>query len=124
VSAAGAKDRPWPARLRFKRAERLLVLELDGGETLSVPYELLRVESPSAEIQGHGPGGKTLIAGKRSVQVERAEPVGAYAVRIVFDDGHDTGLFTWDYLAKLAREQNALMAAYEERLRDAGLKRD
>ncbi len=118
-----APARPWPRRLRFSRAARRLAIDLDDGETLEVPYELLRVESPSAEVQGHGPSGRTLVAGKRDVQVERAEPVGNYAVRLVFDDGHDTGLFTWDYLAKLARERETLMAAYEARLAAAGLAR-
>jgi DUF971 family protein len=112
--------RPWPKRLRFSRAERRLAIDLDTGETVEVPYELLRVESPSAEVQGHGPSGRTLVTGKRLVQIERAEPVGNYAVRLVFDDGHDTGLFTWDYLVRLARERDALMAAYEERLAKAG----
>lgn len=117
------KDRPWPARLRFSRSERRLAIELDTGETLSLPYELMRVQSPSAEVQGHGPSGRVLVPGKRTVQVERAEPVGNYAVRIAFDDGHDTGLFTWDYLVTLARDQDALMAEYEKKLADAGLTR-
>jgi DUF971 family protein len=116
-------DRPWPKRLRFSHAERRLAIDLETGETLTAPYELLRVESPSAEVQGHGPQGKVLVAGKRDVQVERAEPVGNYAVRLVFSDGHDTGLYTWDYLARLAREQGALMAEYEARLAEAGLTR-
>jgi DUF971 family protein len=123
VSEARPDARPWPKRLRFSRAERRLAIELDTGETLTVPYELLRVESPSAEVQGHGPSGRVLVAGKRNIQVTRAEPVGNYAVRIVFDDGHDTGLFTWDYLAKLAREQETLMARYEKELTAAGLSR-
>jgi DUF971 family protein len=121
---SAAKDaRPWPVRLRFSRAEKRLALELEDGETLEVPYELLRVESPSAEVQGHGVSGRTLVTGKREVQVERAERVGSYAVRLVFSDGHDTGLFTWDYLVALAREKDARMAQYEERLREAGLSR-
>jgi DUF971 family protein len=114
------QDRPWPKRLRFQHEARRLRLELESGEALEVPYELLRVESPSAEVQGHSPSGRQLVAGKRAVQVVRAEPVGNYAVRLVFDDGHDTGLFTWDYLVTLAREQASLMAAYEKRLADAG----
>ena len=121
---ADASPRPWPVRLRLSRAERRLAMELDDGETLSVPFELLRVESPSAEVQGHRGDEKVLVAGKRTIGVNSAEPVGNYAVRLVFDDGHDTGLFTWDYIAKLAREQDAMMAAYEERLAAAGLSRD
>ena len=113
-----------PTRLRFSSDARRLAMDLDGGETLEVPYELLRVESPSAEVQGHGGDRKALVAGKRAVQVTAAEPVGNYAVRLIFDDGHDTGLFTWDYLARLSREQEALLAAYEARLKDAGLSRD
>jgi DUF971 family protein len=119
-----APERPWPRRLRFSRAERRLAIDLDSGETVEIPYELLRVESPSAEVQGHGPSGRTLVTGKRLVQVERAEPVGNYAVRLVFDDGHDTGLFTWDYLMMLARERDVLMAGYEARLKAAGRSRD
>jgi DUF971 family protein len=124
MSAAKPDARPWPKRLRFSKSLRRLALELDSGETLEVPYELLRVESPSAEVQGHGVSGRTLVTGKRDIDVERAERVGAYAVRLIFSDGHDTGLFTWDYLAKLAREQTSLMADYEKRLREAGKSRD
>jgi DUF971 family protein len=120
MSAAGQDARPWPKTLRFLRAERRLAIELEDGETLEVPYELLRVESPSAEVQGHGVSGRTLVTGKADIQVERAERVGNYAVRLVFSDGHDTGLFTWDYLVALAREKEARMAAYEKRLKDAG----
>jgi DUF971 family protein len=118
-----SQDRPWPKRLRFQHEARRVVIELEGGEELDVPYELLRVESPSAEVQGHGPSGRRLVPGKRAVRVVRAEPVGNYAVRLTFDDGHDTGLFTWDYLAKLARESKTLMADYEKRLEAAGLSR-
>ncbi len=118
------ENRPWPAKLRFSRAERRLAIELDDGETLTVPYELLRVQSPSAEVQGHSASGRVLVPGKRTVQIDRAEPVGNYAVRLVFSDGHDTGLYTWDYLVTLAREQDAQMADYETRLKDAGKTRD
>jgi DUF971 family protein len=124
MSAAKPDARPWPKRLRFSKSLRRLALELDSGETLEVPYELLRVESPSAEVQGHGVSGRTLVTGKRDIDVERAERVGAYAVRLIFSDGHDTGLFTWDYLVALAREQDARMADYERRLKATGKSRD
>jgi DUF971 family protein len=124
MSATRPDARPWPKRLRFSKSLRRLALELDSGETLEVPYELLRVESPSAEVQGHGVSGRTLVTGKRDIDVERAERVGAYAVRLIFSDGHDTGLFTWDYLVALAREQDARMADYERRLKATGKSRD
>lgn len=115
---------PWPETLSFDRAARVLRARFDTGETVEAPFELLRVESPSAEVQGHGPGDKTLVAGKRGVGVVEVQPVGNYAVRIVFDDGHDTGLFSWDYILKLGRNADALMAAYERALAEAGLSRD
>jgi DUF971 family protein len=118
-----AAQKPWPLRLRFSADARRLAVDLDTEETVEIPYELLRVESPSAEVQGHGGAQKALVAGKREVQVEAAEPIGAYAVRIIFDDGHDTGLFTWDYLIELAREKDERMAAYEARLAEAGMSR-
>lgn len=115
-------DTPWPLRLRFSRELRRLAVDFDNDETVEIPFELLRVESPSAEVQGHG-GAKTLVTGKRDVQVKAADPVGAYAVRIVFDDGHDTGLFTWERLHRLGLERDALIAEYEARLAEAGMAR-
>ena len=93
--------RPWPEQLRFSRADKTLHVAFDDGKRFAIPFETLRVESPSAEVQGHGPGEKRLVTGKENVLVTAAEPVGRYAVRLVFDDGHDSGLFTWDYLYAL-----------------------
>lgn len=93
--------RPWPRELRFSKADRALYLAFDDGKRFSIPFETLRVESPSAEVQGHGPGQKKTVTGKQDVLVTDAERVGRYAVRLVFDDGHDSGLFTWDYLYAL-----------------------
>ena len=105
--------RPWPLELVFQREARTLAIRFDNGESFEIPFELLRVDSPSAEERGHGPQAR-VIGGKRNVGVTRAEPVGRYAVRIVFDDGHDSGLFSWDYLRELGREKHARMSAYAE----------
>ncbi len=109
---------PWPTTLRFQRGARQLEVAYDDGGVFTIPFELLRVESPSAEVQGHDPSGaaKTLVRDKGHVGVTRAEPVGAYAVRIVFDDGHDSGLFTWSYLRTLGEQRDALLADYRARL--------
>jgi len=93
--------RPWPEELRFSRSDKALHVSFDDGKRYSIPFQTLRVESPSAEVQGHGPGEKKVVTGKENVLVTDAEPVGRYAVRLVFDDGHDSGLFTWDYLYAL-----------------------
>jgi DUF971 family protein len=113
----------WPSELRIKNNGRLLRMLLESGEDLQIPAELLRVESPSAEVKGHGPGQETLVWGKRNVLIMRAEPVGNYAVRLHFNDGHDTGLFTWRYLAELGRDVAGKMAAYEDKLKAVGLSR-
>ena len=87
-------------------------MAFDSGEDYGLPAEYLRVESPSAEVRGHGAGQKQIITGKEDVKIDRLEPVGNYAVRIIFDDGHDTGLYSWDYLYKLGRERKAIWGAY------------
>jgi DUF971 family protein len=115
---------PRPTEIRYRREDRVLAVAFDDGVTFDLPAELLRVESPSAEIQGHGPGQKTTIGGKRSVGIARIEPVGHYAVRIAFDDGHDSGLFTWDWLHGLGARQAEIWAAYEAALAAKGLTRD
>lgn len=115
--------RPWPQELTFEREARRLRIRFDNGEAYELPFELLRIESPSAEERGHGPAQRT-IGGKRLVGVTAAEPVGRYGVRIVFDDGHASGLFTWDYLRDLGKARDSKMRAYLERLAKAGLTRD
>ncbi|WP_421788550.1 gamma-butyrobetaine hydroxylase-like domain-containing protein [Hyphobacterium sp.] len=95
-------SRAWPTKLDFSTSRKVLTVTFDDGQTGEIPFETLRVESPSAEVQGHSPAQKKIITGKENVGVTAANPVGRYAVQIVFDDGHDTGLFTWDYLRELA----------------------
>ena len=97
----------WPIEIRVKTEEKRLEIDFDNGEGISIPAELLRVESPSAEVQGHGPNQKTTVAGRRHVNIIGVEPVGNYAVRIHFDDLHDTGLFSWRYLYELGRLSHA-----------------
>jgi len=104
--------RPWPTELRLDNAKTNLTVAFDNGQRFTLPAEYLRVESPSAEVQGHGPSQKQIITGKESVKIAKLEPVGNYAVRICFDDGHDTGLFSWEYLHELGRERPAKWAAY------------
>lgn len=113
----------WPTELRLKRAERRLDISYDDGSSFALPAEYLRVESPSAEVQGHGPGQKQTVAGKAQVGIARIEPIGNYAVRLVFDDGHDTGIYSWTYLHQLGREQDTRWARYLEDLAKAGLTR-
>jgi len=115
---------PWPVEIRLKRAARTLDVSFDDGTSASLPAELLRVESPSAEVRGHGAATKIIVPGKRNVAIHAVEPVGNYAVRLVFDDGHDTGIYSWGLLYNFAREKDALMAAYEKALREKGLSRD
>jgi DUF971 family protein len=117
-------DRPTPVALTVHQQSRALEIAFDDGRTFRIPFELMRVYSPSAEVQGHGPGQETLQTGKRDVVIDAIEPVGHYAVKPVFSDGHDTGLFTWDYLYRLGAQQDALLAQYLERLAAAGLDRD
>jgi len=117
-------ERPWPEELKVDKAERTLNVVFSDGKTFVLPAELLRVESPSAEVQGHGPGQKTLVAGRMQVGIIGVEPVGNYAVKLVFDDLHDSGIYTWDYLYGLGENQDRLWAAYLAELEAAGLSRD
>ena len=114
----------WPEEIRYLSEDKTLVVRFDSGETFTFPAEFLRVESPSAEVQGHGPGQKQIVPGRRHVGIMAIEPVGNYAVRIKFDDLHDTGIYSWQYLHKLGREQNDLWQAYLDHLAAAGLSRD
>lgn len=114
----------WPVEIRHKQAERVLEVEFDNGACFTLPAELLRVESPSAEVQGHSPSQKQLIAGRREVGMMAIEPVGNYAIRISFDDLHDTGIFTWSYLYELGANLDAVWKDYLAALEAAGLSRD
>jgi len=112
-----------PTEIRLDRAARVLHVTYDDGARFALPAEYLRVESPSAEVQGHGPDQKTIVPGKQTVGIGAVEPVGHYAVRLVFDDGHDTGIFSWDYLRELGEEQDRRWAGYLAALSARGLKR-
>ena len=114
----------WPTELRLKQAEKLLEVAFDDGRRFSLPAEYLRVESPSAEVQGHGPGQKTLVAGRAHVGILALEQVGNYAVRIRFDDLHDTGIYSWQYLYELGQEQGKRWDAYLAALAERGLSRE
>lgn len=114
----------WPVEIRLKQAEKMLEVDFDDGAKFRFPAELLRVESPSAEVMGHGPGQKTIVAGRRHVGIIAVEPVGNYAIRIKFDDLHDTGLYSWRYLYELGLNQDKVWAAYLAALEANGLSRD
>jgi DUF971 family protein len=106
-------------QITLRRQSRVLELRFDDGTTHALPFEYLRVNSPSAEVQGHGPGEGVLVIGKADVQILRVEPVGQYAVRLVFDDGHDSGLFTWKYLHQLAVQREQRWRDYQRRVAQA-----
>jgi DUF971 family protein len=118
------KETPTPESLTVHSQSRVLEVGFSDGASFRIPFELMRVYSPSAEVQGHGPGQEVLQTGKRQVGIESLEPVGNYAVKPTFSDGHDSGLFTWEYLYFLGAEQDALWAQYLDRLQAAGVERD
>ncbi|MDA8522077.1 DUF971 domain-containing protein [Acidovorax sp. NCPPB 4044] len=122
---AGLKpDTPLPQSLTAHGASRVLEVVFSDGAAFRIPFELMRVYSPSAEVQGHGPGQEVLQTGKRDVTITAIEAVGHYAIRPTFSDGHDTGIFSWDWLYELGQRQEALWAQYAERLALAGADRD
>ncbi|GAC1452504.1 MAG: hypothetical protein PVSMB6_04860 [Steroidobacteraceae bacterium] len=106
---------PIATEIRLRRASRLLAVSFADGGRFELPFEYLRVYSPSAEVKGHGPGQEVLVRGKENVGIAAVEPVGQYAVKLVFDDGHDTGLYTWKYLHELGRDYRGNWARYLER---------
>ena len=114
----------WPSEIRYKEAEKILEIDFDDGARFRLASELLRVESPSAEVQGHGPSQKKTVAGRRHVGIMSMDPVGNYAIRIKFDDMHDTGIFSWTYLYDLGRNQDAIWQDYLDALTEKGLSRD
>ena len=114
----------WPEEIRLSKAKDSLFVKFDNGYETTLTAELLRVESPSAEVQGHGSGQKTTPAGKANVTIAAIEPVGNYAIRISFSDGHDTGLFSWDILHDYGQRQQQLIDDYLARLAAAGQRRD
>jgi DUF971 family protein len=111
---------PIPAEIKLRQRSRILEVSFEDGSRFELPFEYLRVHSPSAEVKGHGPGQETLVVGKENVGILTVDPVGQYAVRLVFDDGHDTGLYTWKYLHELGREQARNWAQYLARRAAAG----
>lgn len=117
-------NEPWPTELWISKDRQHLVVEFDNGQSFDLPAEMLRVLSPSAEVQGHGPGQKITVPGKRNVAIRSVVATGNYAVRIAFDDGHDSGIFTWRYLLELGQEGDTLFSAYEQELTEKGLSRD
>ena len=120
-----ADTAPWPAELRVFQNEGRIEIDFTDGKSVDLPAEYLRVESPSAEVQGHGgPATKKIVAGRRNVKIAAVEPVGHYAIRIIFDDKHDTGIYSWSYLRELADTYADRWAAYQAALLFHGLSRD
>jgi DUF971 family protein len=115
---------PTPTNLTIRQQSKVLEIAFDDGAAFSIPFELLRVYSPSAEVKGHGPGQEVLQVGKRDVGIRGAEPVGNYGVKPLFTDGHESGIYTWDYLYKLGNEQDRLWQDYLGRLHAAGYEGD
>ena len=112
-----------PTEIRLQKKSRQVVIAFDNGDRFELSFEYLRVNSPSAEVKGHGPGQEVLQTGKENVQIMAIEPIGHYAVRLVFDDGHDTGLYTWKYLYELGTARDSNWQAYLDRLKAAGYAR-
>jgi len=114
---------PTPTDIRLHQTSRVLEIVFDDGRSFRLPYEYLRVFSPSAEVRGHGPGQEVLQVGKREIEIRQVEPVGSYAIQPTFSDGHATGIYSWDYLYQLGLEQDARWAAYLKQMEAAGASR-
>ena len=117
-------ERPWPTELRLAKDRKSLVVTFEGGESFTLAAEYLRVTSPSAEVQGHSPDERKTVPGKRNVAILEVQPVGNYAVRLVFDDLHSTGIYSWDYLLNLGRNHERMWQDYLDELAGKGLARD
>jgi DUF971 family protein len=115
---------PWPTELRLHKDRRALTVVFDSGESFELPAEYLRVRSPSAEVQGHSPAERRIVGGKRDVELLELQPVGNYAVRLVFDDMHSTGIFSWDYLHELGRNRDSYWRDYLAELTAKNLSRE
>jgi DUF971 family protein len=113
-----------PIEIKLHQKSRVMEISFSDGRNYRLPYEFLRVYSPSAEVRGHGPGQEVLQTGKREVEIRTLEPVGSYAVQPVFSDGHSTGIYSWDYLYELGQNQDALWSQYLSKLKAAGASRD
>lgn len=119
-----ADTNPWPKEIRHIRADRCIEIDFDNGQTFKLPAEYLRVESPSAEVQGHHPNERKTVPGKRQVAITGVDQVGRYAIRINFDDGHNTGIYSWNKLYELGRDHAAIWQNYLDKLAAANLSRD
>jgi len=119
-----ASDSPQPTEIKLHQKSRVLEIAFDDGKSFRLPYEFLRVNSPSAEVRGHGPGQEVLQTGKKDVDITRAEPVGSYAIQLCFSDGHETGIYSWDLLYQLGVEQEPMWRHYLERMEQAGASRE
>ncbi|MDA8092666.1 MAG: DUF971 domain-containing protein [Betaproteobacteria bacterium] len=118
------KNTPYPTEIKLHQQSRQLEIAFSDGAKFLLPCEFLRVYSPSAEVRGHGPGEEVLQVGKKEVGITKIDPVGNYAVQLTFSDGHDSGLYSWDYLHELGANQESLWARYLERLKEAGASRE
>ena len=118
------QDTPTPTDITVHQQSKLLEIAFSDGKAFQLPFELMRVYSPSAEVQGHGPGQETLQTGKRHVGLQELEPIGNYAIKPVFSDGHESGIFSWDYLYFLGSQQDELWKRYMNKLEEAGVDRD
>ena len=119
-----ATSQPWPTELRLGKDKKTLTVSFDSGERFELPAEYLRVKSPSAEVQGHSPDERKTVPGKRNVMILEVNPVGNYAVRLVFDDMHSTGIYSWEYLAELGQNQAAYWQDYLDELAAKGMSRE
>jgi DUF971 family protein len=118
------RNTPRPTEIKLHQKSRILEIAFDDGKHFTLPCEYLRVFSPSAEVRGHGPGQEVLQVGKKNVEIKEIEPVGVYAVKLVFSDGHDTGLYSWEYLHELGEKQESSWKSYLARMEQAGASRD
>ena len=118
------ETRPWPTELRVSKDKKTLTVVFEGGDSFALPAEYLRVKSPSAEVQGHSPDERKTVPGKRNVMILEVQPVGNYAIRLVFDDMHSTGIFSWDYLLELGQRQPRYWQEYLDELAAKGMTRD
>jgi DUF971 family protein len=117
-------DSPQPTEIKLHQKSRVLEISFDDGNTFRLPYEFLRVYSPSAEVRGHGPGQEVLQTGKKNVEIARAEPVGSYAIQLCFSDGHETGIYSWDLLYQFGEQQEPMWRQYLDRMEKAGASRE
>ena len=124
MASAPERRTAWPTEVRLRKDKAALTITFDTGEKFEFPAEFLRVHSPSAEVQGHAPNERKTVAGKRNVAIIEVHPVGNYAVRLVFDDMHSTGIFSWDYFVRLGRDQGRMWGNYLDELATKGLSRD